>query len=39
MLLPGTQKGALLHDNVAGRNDSALSALYRADDLARLAQA
>jgi hypothetical protein len=39
MLLPGTQKGALLHDNVAGGNDSALSALYGADDLARLAHA
>jgi hypothetical protein len=39
MLLPGTQRGALLHDNVASGNDSALSALYRADDLARLAQA
>ena len=39
MLLPGTQKGGLLHDNVAGGNDSALTALYAADDLARLAQA
>lgn len=38
-LLPGTQKGALLHDNVAGGNDSALSALYRSEDLARLASA
>jgi len=39
MLLPGTQKGALLHDNVSSGNDSALSALYGADDIARLAQA
>ena len=39
MLLPGTQKGALLHDNVLGGNDSALSALYGAEDLARLAHA
>jgi hypothetical protein len=38
-LLPGTQRGALLHDNVSGGNDSALSALYGADDLARLSQA
>ena len=38
-LLPGTQTGALLDDNVSGSNDSALSALYGADDLARLAHA
>lgn len=38
-LLPGTQKGALMHDNVSGGNDSALSALYGAADLARLSHA
>lgn len=36
MLLPGTQKTGLLHDNVQDGNDSALSAVYQPADLERL---
>jgi hypothetical protein len=39
MLLPGTQGGALLHENLQGGNDAALRLLYGADDLERLREA
>lgn len=36
MLLPGTQKSGLLHENVEGGNATALRAVYEPSDLARL---
>jgi hypothetical protein len=39
MLLPGTQRSALLHTNMQGGNDAALGNVYGAADLQRLREA